>query len=116
MSDPIPQLTRLAHQFLVHSFLYYQLNESLISDPLYDSISQALRTLRSQHPKAEIPHAKLIDKTLSAMDSTDSGYSIKTKDYPPEITTLAFQLLYQEKQPSTDFKEFVERRGFRLEK
>ena len=36
-------LNRLIRQFLVHSYLYYRLDESLISDQQYDEVAQKLR-------------------------------------------------------------------------
>ena len=39
---PTETLNRLIRQFLVHSFLYYRLDESLISDQQYDELAQGL--------------------------------------------------------------------------
>ena len=37
---PTETLNRLIRQFLVHSYLYYRLDESLISDQQYDELAQ----------------------------------------------------------------------------
>ena len=101
-------LKRRALQFLVHSFLYYRLDEPVISDEAFDAIARELRRLRKAHPKAEIPHVKLVDEALGP---EDTAFQIRT--YPPEIITAAFKLLYGTQQPDIGFVEFVERRGYR---
>ena len=40
---PTETLNRIIRQFLVHSYLYYRLDESLISDQQYDELAQKLR-------------------------------------------------------------------------
>ncbi len=103
------RLRQLAQQFLVHSFLYYRLGESVLGDGPFDRLAEALRRLREAHPAAAMPHAKLIDPVLGP---EASGHQVR--DYPPEIITMAFQLLYAETHPEVPFEEFVERRGYRV--
>lgn len=103
------RLRQLACQFLVHSFLYYRLGESVIEDAAFDRLTEELRRLREANPKAELPHAALIDPVLGP---EASGHQVR--DYPPEVITLAFQLLYAETHPEVPFEEFVERRGYRV--
>ena len=103
-------LNQRARQFLVHSFLYYRLGESVVSDEFYDRITEELRRLRKKNPKAEIPHGELIDAHLGA---EASGFAIK--EYPPEIISAAFKLLYAVNSPRMEFTEFVEQRGYRTE-
>ena len=107
-SEELATINQRTRQFLVHSFLYYRLGESVISDEFYDLIAEELRTLRNSHPKAEIPHASLIDGHLG---KEASGFDIK--EYPAEIISSAFKLLYAMQNPPLDFTEFVERRGYR---
>ena len=98
-------------QFLIHSFLYYKLDESIISDEDYDYICQDLQKLLQQHSDSELPFQELIQ---SGLGTEASGFSIKT--YPPEIISAALHLLYQSQYSNTlDFSEFVERLGYRLE-
>jgi NAD-dependent DNA ligase len=103
------RLRQLAYQFLVHSFLYYRLGESVIEDAAFDRMADDLRRLREAHPAAAMPHANLIDPVLGP---EASGHQVR--DYPPEIITLSFQLLYGETHPEVEFEEFVERRGYRV--
>ena len=101
-------LKRRALQFLVHSFLYYRLDEPVISDDAFDAIAKELRRLRKAYPQADIPHAKLVDEALGP---EDTAFQIRT--YPPGVITAAFKLLYGTQQPEIGFLEFVERRGYR---
>jgi len=101
-------LQRRALQFLVHSFLYYRLDEQVLSDEAFDRITRELRRLRKAHPKAEIVHADLVDEALGP---EDTAYQIR--HYPADIITSAFKLLYGQLQPDEGFVEFVERRGYR---
>jgi NAD-dependent DNA ligase len=106
--DTAARLKRRALQFLVHSFLYYRLDEPVIPDEAFDEIVRELRRLRAAHPKAEIPHAKLVDGALGPEDT-----AFQIRHYPPEVITAAFKLLYAQQQPEVGFVEFVERRGYR---
>jgi hypothetical protein len=106
--DELMLLRQRARQFLVHSFLYYRLNESVVPDEDFDRIAADLRRLREKHPQAELPFAELIDPALGA---EGSGFQIRR--YPPETVTAAFKLLYAQQSPDEDFREFVERRGYR---
>ena len=108
-SESLARLNRLAHQFLVHSFLYYRLGETLLTDAEFDRLADELRALRSQMPAAPMAHAQIVDPALGP---EASGYRIK--DYPPPIITTAFQLLYQHLHPPIAFPEFVERLGYRV--
>jgi NAD-dependent DNA ligase len=109
-SDEIARLKQRARQFLVHSFLYYRLNESLIDDDVYDRIAGELRELRAKHPHADMPFAELIDPLLGP---EASGFQIR--HYPPEVVSTAFYLLYTARGEDVDFREFAERRGYRVE-
>ena len=108
--EELAHLRRRALQFLVHCFLYYRLNESVIPDEEFDRLAEELRGLRVKHPQAEIPHADLID---AAVGPEATGFQIR--HYPPRIVSTAFKLLYAASGPEVDFREFVERRGYRVE-
>lgn len=47
----IELINRRERQLLVHSFLYYQLNESIISDYTFDQWSKELVELKEKHPE-----------------------------------------------------------------
>ena len=106
-SEQLVELRQRALQFLVHSFLYYRLGESVVSDEFYDRMAKELRALRSKHPNAEMPYAEVIDPALGP---EASGFRIRK--YPPRIISTAFKLLYAVTTPEMDFPEFLERRGF----
>lgn len=109
--EPEPQLAllkRRALQFLVHSFLYYRLDEAVISDEAFDRIAKSLHKLRKAYPKMDFPHARLVD---AALGPEDTAFQIRT--YPPDVVTSAFKLLYGQQAPDMGFVEFVERRGYR---
>ena len=106
-SEELVQLQQRALQFLVHSFLYYRLGESIVSDEFFDQVAEELRALRNKHPEAEMPYAEVIDPALGP---EASGFRIRK--YPPRIISTAFKLLYAATAPEMDFLEFLERRGY----
>ena len=105
--EELERLNRRARQYLVHSFLYYRLGESLLSDEAFDRIAEDLQALHSAHPEARHPYAQIFEPSLGP---EASGFQIRS--YPPEIVTAAFKLLYAVSNPELDFREFVERRGY----
>ena len=107
-ADDAGRLKQRALQFLVHSFLYYRLNDTLIGDERFDRLAEELRALRAKLPEAEMPYAEAIDPLLGP---EASGFRIR--NYPPRIVTTAFKVLYAATRPDVDFREFVERRGYR---
>ncbi len=108
--DPAVRHQQLARQFLVHSFLYYRLGESIIGDSAYDQLAKELHRLHKDAPALELPFANLLKPALGA---EASGFQIRT--YPPEIVSTAFKLLYDHQAPAVEFTEFVERRGYQIE-
>lgn len=109
-TNAIPgRMRRLGRRFLVHSFLYYRLGENLISDAAFDRLADELLALHEAHPEVELPHAAALKPALG---DEASGFAIR--DYPEDIVTDAFKLLYAETMPGVEFSEFVERRGYGL--
>ena len=107
-ANPIAgRMRRLGRQFLVHSFLYYRLGENVISDEAFDRLANELLALHEAHPEVELPHAAALKPALG---DEASGFGIR--DYPGDIVTDAFKLLYAETMPGVEFSEFVERRGY----
>jgi len=100
-----------ARQYLVHSFLYYQLGESIISDNYYDQICVEVEMcLRTNSNSIPLPYHDIIKKSL-AEDA--SGFSIRT--YPEEIVSAALHLLYQHYNiKSKTFDGFLARFGYCL--
>ncbi len=103
-------LQQRLRQFLVHSYLYYKLDESIISDTEYDRICMELRELLKRHPEADLPFRKIAEKALG---DEASGYSIR--QYPPSIISVSMHLLYQNNyRQQMSFTHFLERFGARV--
>ena len=101
------QLRQKIRQFLVHSFLYYQLNESIIFDAQYDQICEQLLDLLPKCANRDIPFRDLVEQSLG---SEASGFAIKK--YPSSIISAAIHLLYHSQPPPLVFEEFLERIGY----
>ena len=108
MSELIQKKIR---QYLVHSFLYYQLDESIIADSHYDQICKELLKLMKNHASQNLlPYHELVKKSLF---EDASGFSVK--QYPAEIISSAFHLLYQHNvDNSTTFESFLTRFGYTI--
>ena len=106
MNELIQQKIR---QYLVHSFLYYQLDESIISDSSFDQICKDLTKLISDNSyKDSLQFHDLIKCNLT---ENSSGFSIS--NYPPEIVSVALHLLYQTSYvDSMSFETFLARFGY----
>ena len=106
MNELIQQKIR---QYLVHSFLYYQLDESIISDRNYDQICKDVAKLISDNSdKYTLPFHDLLKSSLT---ENASGFSISK--YPPEIVSAALHLLYQTSYfDSMSFEIFLARFGY----
>jgi hypothetical protein len=110
-----PILRRRVYQFLVHSYLYYELNESIIDDHQYDMICKELSELVEEFPEMEVPHIDL----ARGVGTSGSGFYIQ--NYPPNIITTAFrQLWYNRKENNPNFNEnfeqFIGRWGRKLDR
>ena len=106
MNELIQQKIR---QYLVHSFLYYQLDESVISDSNFDQICKDVAKLISDSSdKDSLPFHDLVKSSLT---ENASGFSISK--YPPEIVSAALHLLYQTSYIDTmSFETFLTRFGY----
>ena len=106
MNELIQQKIR---RYLVHSFLYYQLDESIISDRHYDHICADVAKLISDNSaKNSLPFHDLVK---SSLNENASGFSISK--YPPEIVSAALHLLYQTSYiDSISFETFLARFGY----
>jgi len=97
-------------QYLVHSFLYYQLNESIISDKHFDSIcKEILNFIQKNSGDYSLPYQSLLTNSLS---DDASGFTIRK--FPAEIISSSLHLLYQKNfRNSISFNTFLSRFGFR---
>ena len=98
-------------QYLIHSFLYYQLDESIINDRHYDEICAEVVHLMETHTGSSLlPYQELVKRSLS---EDASGFSVRK--YPAEIISSALHLLYQHNAVKTiSFNTFVTRFGYSL--
>ena len=102
---------QLALKFLVHSFLYYQLGESVIGDSEYDKLCVELKKVIKTDKN--IPHYDIIK---NALGDEASGYSIPTKAYPQEIISTSLHLLYQDQyKDKVSLKDFLKSYGYGAE-
>ena len=105
----------LSRRFLVWSYLYYQLDESLVSDGEYDKLCVELKNeIREDFGRDYYYAREIIEKHFSSDEA--SGYSIKRKDYPPEIVSTAMHLLYQSKyvKQNISFEKFLSMHGYKI--
>ena len=102
-------LDQLARQFLVHSFIYYQLNESIIGDEKYDQLCVSLK--KEVEEQNDYLYQELIEPSLG---SEGSGFAIPTKAYPPRIVSTALHLLYQDQyKHRVDLDTFLKSYGYK---
>jgi NAD-dependent DNA ligase len=101
-------LERKIRQFLVHSFLYYQLDESIIGDHEYDMlVTEIMEFIQDDYI-----YKSIIENSLGA---EGSGFSIRK--YPQEIISTSLHLLYQQKYKQTKtFEMFYKSYGYAYEK
>ena len=104
------ELSRLQRQFLVHSYLYYQMDDSVIKDSRYDRICKDMVSMMKRRP-GEAKYSPYYDLCIGC-GSSGSGFYIET--YPPEIITTSLRRLYHHKKPPEDFGEYIKRFGFRI--
>lgn len=88
MYGSIEWMNRRQRQILVHSFLYYQLNENIISDSDFDRWSKELYEAMKENP--EIAKQTVYYKDFLEFDGS-SGYDLPYAN--PEIQSTGFKLL-----------------------
>ncbi|BCO16350.1 hypothetical protein_gp297 [Bacillus phage vB_BceM_WH1] len=98
-------------RFLVHSFLYYKLDDSIISDSDYDILCKKMIDAMNRVEKPT-PY----DDLCRPCGDTGSGFYIK--EYPPEIVTSALRVLYKHKQQDPHFTQsfsaFISKWGYEI--
>lgn len=109
------EIYRKMNQFLVHSYLYYKLDESIIPDHLYDFNCKKLVEYMEAYPDIAqgLPYYKL----CQGIEDNGSGYYIN--DYPPQIVTTALRMLWMVRKQNPEFIEpfdiFISRWGRSLQ-
>jgi NAD-dependent DNA ligase len=95
MDDIASLIRRRRRQILVHSCMYYRLNESIIPDYVYDGWARELAALHTQYPEI----ASQVEFAEEFADFT--GESVTGFNLPihlPEIVATATRLLKYHKQ------------------
>ena len=106
---PIQRLKQQIYRFWVHSYIYYRLNEAIISDQEYDAICQDLDV---EYKKLKHRKDSQLDQIAQHLGPEASGFNIKS--YPSWVVSSASQLLYNAKYKSSmSFHDFVSRFGLR---
>lgn len=77
--------------FLAHSYIYYKLNDNILSDSEYDGICTRLVELMKDDSK--LAKESRYYKICKDLDKSASGFFIK--EYPQEIIDIANKLLTQ---------------------
>lgn len=88
-------------KYLVHSFIYYRLHDSIISDAEFDVMC---KTILENWDTIEHPHKHLLSKEVL---EAGSGYHIKFKDYPLIVQNIAYHAL-EWKKLGKDYFKFLE--------
>jgi NAD-dependent DNA ligase len=77
MSDEIKALIkRRRAQMIIHSYIYYELNENLISDDQWQAWAEELHKLQTDNPK--LCKIRYYDKEFSDWDGTTGNHLPKT--------------------------------------
>lgn len=86
-------ITRRRRQLTVHSFIYYQLNQNIISDYTFDKWAKELVQLQTDYPEvaASSPYAEEF-KDFDGSSGYDLPYGY------PEFQKVAFHLIAHNKK------------------
>ncbi|PFW43756.1 DNA ligase LigA-related protein [Priestia megaterium] len=87
-NEVVELIERKRRQVLVHSFLYYQLNENIISDFIFDDWCKHLVELTNTFPKEA--QAAAFHKEFEGFDGS-SGYDLPF--HYPEIQNAGHRIL-----------------------
>lgn len=93
-------------QFLVHSFIYYELNENVTADYNYDRICKELYEFKEQGLVSDHKYESLVE----GLDKSGSGFYIR--EYPKPIITTALRLLHFCKYDKENWSLFLGRFGY----
>lgn len=88
MNELLEWMNRRERQILVHSFLYYQLNENIISDYTFDRWSKELAQAIKEHP--DTFKQSVYAEEFKDFDGS-SGYDLPF--HLPEIQNIGYRLL-----------------------
>lgn len=97
----IELISRRRKQILVHSIIYYRMDDNVISDNLYDEFARELRELHSKYPELSAK-AELYNEFKEWHESEgSSGYSLPLTDpYYISIAHMLVKIKNEERNPS----------------
>lgn len=93
-------------QFLVHSFLFYELGETIVSDGDFDRWARELIDLQRDNP--EISEALPFHELTAVLDSSVSAEAMGI-DYPLSIKSAALHALHYHKKSKSSFETFAKK-------
>jgi hypothetical protein len=96
MVDLVELINRRKRQILVHSFLYYQLNENIIPDYQYDMWCKELAGLLVEYPDSASESTYY--KEFLSFDGS-SGYDLPF--HYPEVQSTGYKLLRIHKEKTS---------------
>lgn len=106
------RLAQLHRNLIVHPYLYYELDSSIIPDTQFDAMCREMRRLHKEYPE-EAKQAPYYD-LCREFETCGSGFFLRDRGYPPELVDMAFHVLYtveRERGSNLSFSEFVGRFG-----
>ena len=83
------KIQRRRYQMLVHSYIYYEMDENLISDSLWSQWAMELAELQIKYPDI----AKAVEYAIDFEDWDGSSGAFLTYVNKPNIISIAFALL-----------------------
>ena len=83
------KIQRRRYQMLVHSYIYYEMDENLISDSLWSQWAMELAELQIKYPDI----AKSVEYAIDFEDWDGSSGAFFTYTNKPNIISVAFALL-----------------------
>lgn len=101
INKPKINIGKLISDYLMHSYLYYEKNESIISDQEFDGIVHELIKNFDEVEKSEHIHKHLID--IQALKSY-TGFSLIGR-FPNQVKIPALEMLMPEKKINELIKE-----------
>lgn len=93
MNDVLELINRRQRQILVHSFLYYQLNENIISDYTFDMWAKELAELMKNHH--DLAKKSVYYEAFKEFEGS-TGFDLPYAN--PEIQKAGFRLLSYHKK------------------
>lgn len=85
------------YQMLVHSYIYYNMNENIVSDSKWSAWATELAELQNKYP--DIAKVVPYDKDFAGWDGSSGAFL--EYDNKPNIIMTANRLLYNKSRPKT---------------